>query len=49
MKKRTAFIGAILSLIPFGNPLLIKTGVVLSSSALMLSLPEIVNANDADY
>ena len=49
MKKRTAFIGAILSLIPFGQPLLIKTGVVLSSSAVMLSLPEIVNANDADY
>ncbi len=26
-----------------------KTGVVLSSSVVMLSLPEIVNANDADY
>ena len=49
MKKRTAFIGAILSLIPFGQSFLIKTGVVLSSSAVMLSLPEIVNANDADY
>jgi len=44
MKKRTAFIGAILSLIPFGQPLLIKTGVVLSSSAVMLSLHEKVNA-----
>ena len=49
MKKRTAFIGAILSLIPFGQPLLIKTGVILSSAAVMLTLPEIVNANDADY
>ena len=49
MKKRTAFIGAILSLIPLGKPILMKTGVVLSSSAVMLSLPEIVNANDADY
>ena len=49
MKKRTAFIGAILSLIPLGHPLIIKTGVVLSSAAMMLSLPEIVNANDADY
>ena len=49
MKKRTAFISAILSLIPFGQPLLIKTGVILSSAAVMLSLPEIVNANDADY
>ena len=49
MKKRTAFIGAILSLIPLGQPILMKTGVVLSSSVVMLSLPEIVNANDADY
>ncbi len=49
MKKRTAFIGAILSLIPLGQSILMKTGVVLSSSVVMLSLPEIVNANDADY
>ena len=47
MKKRTAFIGAILSLIPLGQPLLIKTGVVLSSSIVMLSLPEKVNAESA--
>ena len=46
MKKRTAFIGAILSLIPLGQPLLIKTGVVLSSSVVMLSLPEKVNARN---
>ena len=45
MKKRTAFVGAILSLIPFGQPLLIKTSVVLSSSAVMLSLPEKVKAS----
>ena len=49
MKKRTAFIGVILSLIPFGQPLLIKTGLLLSTAGMMLSLPEIVNANDADY
>ena len=49
MKKRTAFIGAILSLIPLGQPLLIKTGMVLSSSAVMLSLPEKVNAESADF
>ena len=49
MKKRTAFIGAILSLIPLGQPLLIKTGVVLSSSAVMLFLPEIVHAGDNSY
>ena len=45
MKIRTAFISAILSLIPFGQPLLIKTGVVLSTTSFMISLPEKVNAN----
>ena len=49
MKKRTAFIGAILSLIPFGQPLLIKTGVVLSTTSFMISLPEKVNAKSADF
>ena len=49
MKKRTAFIGAILSLLPLGQPLIIKTGVVLSSSAVMLSLPEKVNAESANF
>ena len=39
MKKRTAFIGAILSLIPLGQPLLIKTSV-LSTTGLMISFPE---------
>ena len=48
MKKRTAFIGAILSLIPLGQPLLIKKGVFLSSSVVMLSLPGKVNAESAD-
>ena len=49
MKKRTAFIGAILSLIPLGYPLLIKTGVVLTSSAVILSLPEKVNAETSRF
>ena len=49
MKKRTAFIGAILSLIPFGQPLLIKTGVVLSTTSFMISLPEKVNAESAYF
>ena len=48
MKKRTAFIGAILSLMPLGQPLLIKTCVILSSSIVMLSVPEKVYANSAD-
>ena len=49
MKKRTAFIGAILSLIPFGQPLMIKTGVVLSSSAVMLSLTKKVHAETSTF
>ena len=49
MKKRTAFIGAILSLIPLGQPLMIKTGVVLSTTGLILSFPEKLNAESADY
>ena len=49
MKKRTAFIGAILSLIPLGQPLMIKTGVVLSTIGLILSFPEKLNAESADY
>ena len=49
MIKRTAFIGAILSLIPFGQPLLIKTGVVLSTTGLMLSISENLYASDASF
>ena len=49
MKKRTALIGAILSLIPLGQPLIIKTGLFLSSSALMISLPDKLNAGDNSY
>jgi len=49
MKKRTAFIGAILSLIPLGHPLVIKTSVVLSSAGLIISLPEKVNGESNDF
>ncbi len=49
MQKRTAFIGAILSLIPLGHPLMIKTGVVLSTTGLILSIPEKVNAESANF
>ena len=49
MKKRTAFIGAILSLIPLGQPLIIKYGLVLSTKGLMLSLPAKVNSESADF
>ena len=49
MKKRTAFIGAILSLIPLGQSLLIKTGVVLSTTGLIISVPEKVVAKSFEY
>ena len=49
MKKRTAFIGAILSLIPLGHPFFMKTGLSLSTTGLMLSLSEKVNAKSADF
>ena len=37
MKKRTAFIGAILSLIPLGQPLIIKHLIFLASSVMIIS------------
>ena len=49
MQKRTAFIGAVLSLIPFGQPLIIKTGVVLSTSGLILAGSEKIYAGDYSY
>ena len=49
MKKRTAFIGAILSLIPFGQPLLIKNSVGLSTQFLIISLSENLYASDAFF
>ena len=44
MKKRIAFVGAILSLIPFGQPLLIKKGIALSTVGLTTFVSEKVNA-----
>ena len=44
MKKRIAFIAAILSLFPFGQPLLMKTGITLSTLGLPTFVPEKVNA-----
>ena len=51
MKKRTAFIGAILSLIPLGQPLIIKTGVVLSTTGLIFFHAEktLANSFNVDY
>ena len=49
MKKRTAFIGALLSLIPLGQPLIIKTGLVVSSAGIILSFTEQVHADNDIY
>ncbi len=48
MKKRTTVIGTLMSLLSFGQPLLIGTGTVLTSAAVMLSVPERVWAEKAD-
>ena len=48
MKKRTAFIGAILSLMPFAQSFLIKTSVVLPTAGLILSASQDVKAEDAE-
>ena len=48
MQKRTAFIGAILSLIPLGQPLLMKTGMVLSTVG-MIYHSEKVNPKSFDF
>ncbi len=49
MKKRTAFIGALVSLIPLGQPLIIKTGAVLSTIGLVSSFPEKLKAENAYF
>ena len=49
MKKRTTFIGAILSLVPFGKTLLIKTGVILSTIGISISNTEKIYAFPIDY
>ena len=48
MKKRTAFIGAILSLIPLGQSLLIGTGAALISSAVIHSLSAKAETNNVN-
>ena len=49
MKKRTAFIGLILTLISFGKPLFFKTGLFLSTTGLILSIPQKIYARDYSY
>ena len=49
MKKLTAFIAGILSFLPLGQPLLLKTSLVFSSSGLMILVPKKINAENADF
>ena len=49
MKKRTAFIGAISSLIPLGKSLLIKTSFVLSTVGIGISQNQKIYAFPIDY
>ena len=44
MKKRTAFVSALLSLISLGQPLLLKTGIFLSTSGITILSSQKVNA-----
>ena len=49
MKKRTAFVGAILSLIPLGQPLLIKTGIALVTSKIVILNSDSAIAESAEF
>ena len=49
MKKRTAAIGALVSLLPLGQPLVIGTGAAFTSSALMLATPKKAKAENAEF
>ena len=48
MKKRTAVIAALVSLMPMGQSLVIGTGATLTSAALILSVPEKAKAETGD-
>ena len=49
MKKRTAFIGVLFSLMPIGQPLVIGIGAVLTSASVILSVPLIALAENAEF
>ena len=49
MKKRTAIIGALVSLMPLGQTVLIGTGAAFMSTAIMLSVPEKAKAESVDF
>ncbi len=49
MKLRSTAIAAALSLVPLVQPLVISTGAVLTTAAVMLSIPEKAQAQSAIY
>tara|TARA_B100000700_G_scaffold251446_1_gene282548 strand:+ start:3596 stop:4084 length:489 start_codon:yes stop_codon:yes gene_type:complete len=49
MKKRTAAIAAVVSLLPMGEPLVIGTGAVLTSAAVIFSVPEYAKGESAEF
>ena len=49
MKKRIAFFGAILSLIPLGQPLLIKTGVIFATAKIVIFNSDWAIAESAEF
>ena len=49
MKKPTAAIAAFLSLLSLGQPLVIGTGAVLATSAVILAVPEKAQAESAQF
>ena len=49
MRKRTAVLGAFLSLLPLGQLVVIGTGAALTSSAVLLSVPEKAQAESVDF
>ena len=50
MKRRIAVIGALVSFLPIGQPLLMGISAVITSSAVMIALPESVKGSDlSDY
>ena len=49
MKKRTAVIGALVSLLPMAQPLIFGTGAVLTSAPVIFSVPEKAKAESAVF
>ena len=49
MKKRIAVIGALVSLMPMAQPLIVGTGAVITSAAVILSVPEKAKAESAAF